>query len=263
MRENEGKDNANQSSDKLFRIIECLAANRLPNRLSELSEKLDMPQPTVLRYLKTLCAHGYAYHDDNSGCYALTWKICRLADAVKANLALRSMASPFLDALANELNTGACLVVEHDSGAIYLDFVDNPHTIMKTLLRIGKSAPMHTTASGKVLLSSYSERRVNEIIEKNGLTRLTHRTITEKPALYAELERVREQGYAVDDEECEEGHVCISVPLFDYTGRVAAAISVFDVTDHMSEARVQREVLPRLKKVAEEISFRMGYVRDL
>lgn len=58
-------------------------ANRLPNRLTDLADKLDMPQPTLLRYLKTLCAQGYAYHDDVTGCYALTWKICRLADSVK------------------------------------------------------------------------------------------------------------------------------------------------------------------------------------
>ena len=53
-----GKEGGNLSSDKLFRIIECLAANRLPNRLTDLADKLDMPQPTLLRYLKTLCAQG-------------------------------------------------------------------------------------------------------------------------------------------------------------------------------------------------------------
>ena len=96
-----GKEGGNLSSDKLFRIIECLAANRLPNRLTDLADKLDMPQPTLLRYLKTLCAQGYAYHDDVTGCYALTWKICRLADSVKSNLSLRSIASPFLNHFSN------------------------------------------------------------------------------------------------------------------------------------------------------------------
>ena len=93
------------SSDKLFRIIECLAANRLPNRLTDLADKLDMPRPTPLRYLKTLCAQGYAYHDDVTGCYALTWKICRLADSVKS-IFRRDVSSPFLNHAANVMNAG-------------------------------------------------------------------------------------------------------------------------------------------------------------
>ena len=88
-------ENNNHSTDKLLKITECLAANRLPKRLSELSRQLDMPQATMLRFLKTLCQQGYAYQDEISGGYALTWKICRLSDAVKINLALRSMAGSF------------------------------------------------------------------------------------------------------------------------------------------------------------------------
>ena len=136
-----GKEGGNLSSDKLFRIIECLAANRLPNRLTDLADKLDMPQPTLLRYLKTLCAQGYAYHDDVTGCYALTWKICRLADSVKSNLSLRSIASPFLNHAANVMNAGTLLAIEQDRGVLYLDFVDNPRWMMKTMLRIGKMPP--------------------------------------------------------------------------------------------------------------------------
>ena len=113
-----GKEGGNLSSDKLFRIIECLAANRLPNRLTDLADKLDMPQPTLLRYLKTLCAQGYAYHDDVTGCYALTWKICRLADSVKSNLSLRSIASPFLNHAANVMNAGTLLAIEQDRGSV-------------------------------------------------------------------------------------------------------------------------------------------------
>lgn len=216
----------------------------MPNRLTDLADKLDMPQPTLLRYLKTLCAQGYAYHDDVTGCYALTWKICRLADSVKSNLSLRSIASPFLNHAANVMNAGTLLAIEQDRGVLYLDFVDNPRWMMKTMLRIGKNAPIHTTASGKVLLSSFSYRKVEEIIAEKGLERLTENTITTPEKLFGELALIRKRGYAVDDEECEIGHRCIAVPIYDYSGNVAGAISAFDNIERVTDRRIETVLLP-------------------
>ena len=252
-------ETGSQPIDRLFRIIEFLAASRLPMRMAEIASALDMPQPTVLRYLRTLCGQGYVYHDEITGYYALTWKICRLSDSVKVNLALRSMASPFLSDLANKLEVGACLVTRHDYGTIYLDFVDNPvDAMMHTMLRIGQNAPIHTTGSGKVLMSACTERQITEIIDKVGLAKLTKNTITDPEELMKELERVREQGYGIDDEECEEGHKCVSVPLYDYTGSVAAAVSVFDTAERLTGERIE-QILPTLFETARKISFRMGY----
>lgn len=257
------KETGSQPIDRLFKVIEYMAANRLPQRMTEIAAGLQLPTPTVLRYLRTLCAQGYAYHDKTSGTYALTWKICKIGDAVKVNLALRGMASPFLNVLANRLEVGACLVTRHDYGTLYLDFVEKPAgKPMSTMLRIGKSAPIHTTGSGKVLLSALSDRQVRELIDKVGLPRLTKKTITEPELLLQELERIRACGYGIDDEECEEGHKCVSVPLYDYTGAIAAAISVFDEAELLTDARIEREILPELRAAAQEISYRMGYEEE-
>lgn len=259
------RENANQSSDKLLKIIECLAANRLPKRLSALAEQLGMPQATVLRYLRTLCQQGYAYHDEVGGGYALTWRICRLSDAVRINLALRSMASGFLDDLANRLNISTCLVVENNCEAMYLDFVDSPHGVRDTMsatIRIGKRAPLHTTASGKLILSSYSDRQIDRIVDEVGLERLTANTITDREQLARELEKIRKQGYSVDDEECEVGHRCVSVPLWDYAGRIVAALSAYDATEYLSYQKMEDDVLPALFEAAKQISFRLGYQCD-
>lgn len=251
-------DVKNQSSDKLLKIIECLAANRLSVRLTDLAERLKMPQPTVFRYLRTLCDQGYAYHDDVTGCYALTWKICRLSDAVKTNLVLRNMAGPFVNELANELNVGALLATERGGEILFLDLAENPRRTVDTLLRIGKDAPIHATGSGKIMLSSMSEREVDTIIAEKGLVRLTPKTITDKKVLMCELERIRKNGYAIDEEECEEGQRCVSVPLYDYSGGTAAAISVFDNVDLLTDERLKDVVLPRLLSAASQISFRLG-----
>lgn len=250
---------ANLSSDKLLRIIEYMAANHLPVRLKDIADNLQISQPTVVRYLRTLCDQGYVYHDDRTGHYAMTWKICRLGASLESNLVLRSMAGSLLSDFANSYNLGALVAVERDGRLVYLDLVGTPHGNVDTMLRIGKDAPMHSTGSGKILLSTMPQSRLRQILEQYGQSRLTPKTITSFQALQAELETIRQQGYALDNEECEIGHRCVSVPLYDYTGTVAAAISAFDSSDRLTDAHIQKVVLPGLRKLAREISFRMGY----
>ncbi|MBO5339593.1 MAG: IclR family transcriptional regulator [Oscillospiraceae bacterium] len=249
---------ANLSSDKLLRIIEYMAANHLPMRLKDIADNLNFSQPTVVRYLRTLCEQGYAYHDEHTGYYAMTWKICRLGSSLQSNLVLRSMAGSLLADFANQYNLGALLAVERDGRLVYLDLVGAPHGSVDTMLRIGKDAPMHSTASGKILLSSMTANRINQILEQDGLARLTSQTITSREALLQELEVIRQQGYALDNEECEPGHRCVSVPLYDYTGTVAAAISAFDSAERLTDDCILTAALPGLRKLAAKISFRMG-----
>lgn len=118
---------------------------------------------------------------------------------------------------------------------------------------------MHSTASGKVLLSAMTAGRVQQILDQKGQVRLTHKTITGRDELLRELAKIQEQGYALDNEECEIGHRCVSVPLRDYTGTVAAAISAFDSVDQLTDDVIRDTVLPALRKLSAEISFRMGY----
>ena len=253
-----GKE-TNLSSDKLMRIIEYMSACRLPVRLKDISDNLGISQPTVVRYLRTMCDQGYAYHDDHTGCYAMTWKICRLSSSLESNLVLRSMAGSLLSDFANNNNTGVLLAVERDSTLTYLDLVGAPHGSVDTMLRIGKDAPMHSTGSGKILLSAMSPNRVRQFLDQVGLFKLTPYTITNREAFLRELEQVREQGYALDNEECEIGHRCVSVPLYDYTGTVAAAISAFDSSERLTDEAIAGCILPALRELAKKISFRMGF----
>lgn len=255
-----GKE-TNLSSDKLLRIIEYMSACRLPVRLKDISDNLGISQPTVVRYLRTMCDQGYAYHDDHTGCYAMTWKICRLSSSLESNLVLRSMAGSLLSDFANTNNIGVLLAVERDSMLTYLDLVGAPHGSVDTMLRIGKDAPMHSTGSGKILLAAMSPNRVRQLLDQVGLARLTPHTITNREAFLRELDQVREQGYALDNEECELGHRCVSVPLYDYTGTVAAAISAFDSTERLTDEAIESRILPALRQLARQISFRMGYSR--
>ena len=250
---------ANLSSDKLLQIIEYMSARRLPMRLKDIADDLHISQPTVVRYLRTMCNQGYVYHDEHTGYYAMTWKICRLSSSLESNLVLRSMAGSLLSEFANQHNLGILLAVERDGVLIYLDLVGAPHGSVNTMLRIGNDAPMHSTGSGKILLSAMTSARVNQILDQRGQVRLTDNTITSREQLMQELAKIQQQGYALDNEECEIGHRCVSVPLYDYTGAVAAAISAFGSVDRLTDLVIRDTALPALKKLSAEISFRMGH----
>lgn len=249
---------ANLSSDKLLQIIEYMSAKRLPVRLKDISEDLQISQPTVVRYLRTMCNQGYVYHDDHTGYYAMTWKICRLGSLLESNLVLRNMAGGLLSDFANRYNIGVLLAVEQEGMLVYLDLVGAPNGTVNTMLRIGKDAPMHSTASGKILLSAMTASRIQQIMDQRGQVRLTPKTITDRDELLRELTKIHEQGYALDNEECEIGHRCVSVPLYDYTGTVAAAISAFDSIERLTDSYIQEEALPALKELSKKISYRMG-----
>ena len=256
------EDISDQPIPRLFRVMECMANFRVPTRLIDISKKLGMSQATVYRYVRTLCLMGYAYCDEQSGCYALTWKVCMMGSNVKTSMGLRSIASPYLNTLANSLNVSACLVIMDGIRTSYLDYVDNPDIRTAPPMRIGHNAPIHTSGSGKVLLGAMPQTEVSRIIDSVGLVALTPKTITDKETLFKEIEKVKQNGYAIDDEECEAGHRCVSVPVFDYSGTVAAAISVFDIVENMSYERIKGEILPLLLKAADSLSFRLGYAGE-
>lgn len=254
---------ANQSSDKLLQILECMAKERLPIRLQDLSVQVGISPPTVLRYLNSLQSANYIYQEEATSRYALTWKICRLSQNLNSNLGLRSITSPFMTELANKLNLGVCLVAEENFECVYLDCIDAALSYKHTLQRIGKRAPMHATGSGKVILSQYSPAKLEEFIAVKGLPRFTDYTITNPAELFAELDKVRETHIGMDEQECELGLRCISSPLFAYSGEIIASISVFGDVSLLGLERVQEEIIPSLQEITAIISGRLGYEPDV
>ncbi len=245
------------SSLRLLTIMEHLAAKRAPVRLIDLSRELEMTQPTVLRYLSALCSEGYAYQDPASGCYALSWKICGMADQVRGS-SLQAIVHPYLSSLSEKLHAGALLATERDGSIAYLDLVAGMGS-METFLRIGRDAPIHSISSGKIMLSAKDDMQILKILEEKGMPAVTPNTITEPLRMLREINAVREQGFARDDEECEMGHACLSVPLRDYSGAIVAAVSVFDRAERMKAPGEEEKILAALREAAAAISARLGW----
>lgn len=250
------------SSDKLLVILECIAQNRAPMRLQDIAMQSCMTQSTVLRYLRTLQNANYIYQDEDTLRYGLTWKLCCLTDNLDSNLGLRNIATPFVNHLANTLQMGVCLVVGKENQSIYLDCIDHPKPQYTPLQYIGKHAPLHATASGKILLSTFTDAELDLYIKDSGLKRYTEYTICEQKKLTEELEKVKECGYGVDDEECELGLKCISYPIYSYSQNVYAAISVFGNAVEMQDDAFMENLHTELKRAAEKISSRLGYNKE-
>ena len=247
-----------QSSIRLLHILEAIAGNKLPVRLQDLAKQVNMTQSTVLRYLYALEAENYIYQEEDTSRYALTWRVCRLGMNIDSMLSLRNITTPFINRLANALSLGTCLVIEQNMECFYLDCIDNPNS--PTLQRIGKQAPLHATASGKVMLSRYVPAQLEEYIATTGLARYTEHTITDPEKLRAELAIIRKQGFATDEEECEINLRCISIPLRNYTGEIVASMSIFGNSYDVTDDRIREEIFPALQEATSTISARLGYL---
>jgi len=229
----------NKSLNRAIKIIELLAHTSTPMRLQELAEKTKIPESTVLRTLNTLISNKYAQQDYDTKKYFLTLKFAYIGNLISSRINIRDIAKPFLIELSEKSRESACLAIEQDSKAVYIDFVDGPDNLLRTLHLIGRAAPLHCTGVGKNLLLNYSGEMLDKYIETNGLVALTNNSIRTKQELIHELEKVGSQGYAIDDAECEDGVRCVAAPVKDYLGKVLASISITGPSNRLTDEKIK------------------------
>lgn len=257
---NEKSVKNNQSVEKVLQIIEAMAESKESLRLQDIARRVDMPASTTLRFLNTLMKSGYARQDPVSLRYSLTLKFMHIGSLVSSQISIRDVAHPYLTELAQKCNESVCLAIEQDMEIVYIDVIDGPDGMLKITQRIGKLAPIHSTGIGKLILLNYDLNQLEHIIEVKGLKALTPNTITSKEELLSELERIREKGYALDDEECELGARCLSAGIKDYTGKYVAGISVSGPTTRMTMEyidQIKDVVVDTANKISEELSYRL------
>ncbi|GAA1324713.1 IclR family transcriptional regulator [Leucobacter albus] len=236
-----------QSVERAFDILEVLtdAGGALP--LSELAERCALPLPTIHRLARTLTARGYIRQLGDRR-YALGTRLMRFGDAASTQLGI--FARPQLAALVAELEESANMAVREADQVLYIAQVPSPHT-MRMFTEVGKRAPMHNTGVGKAILAQLDERTVRSIVEQAGMARATEKSIATVDELLAELARIRERGYAIDDNEQEIGVRCFAVAIPG--SPTPMAISVSGPTSRVDEAFGLRAV-PLLQRAASVIA---------
>ena len=249
---------SNLSTDKLLTLVEAMSSLTEPARLQDLAQSLGMNPATVLRFLAPLQQRGYVAQEPNTNRYYLTFKLCTVANNIATRRDVRNTALPFLRQLSHIFKETSGLSVENDMSVVYVDMVNAPDKSLALLQRIGHVAPLHCTGVGKVFLTEFSLQKIDQLIASKGLPRFTDSTIVDRDELLAAIDKIRQCGYALDNEECEEGMRCVAAPLRNYTGKIVACISVSGPVTRMTDAHIH-DNLPFLLETAEMISTQLGW----
>src|SRR5581483_11418183 len=225
----EPRDGGVQSVDRALQIIETLAEDDDGYRLSDLAVRTGLSTSTAHRLLTTLEKRRFVQFDPTQS----KWHVGAKSFAVGATFTRRrnfvAQAIPFLRKLRDLTRETANLAVVDDEAIIVLTRVES-REIMRSLTKVGGRVAMVASGVGKAVLATYADEDVNSIICRQGMPRLTEKSIVRPGELFKELEKVRQCGYAVDDEEARIGLRCIAAVVYNDCSEPLAAISVSGMT---------------------------------
>lgn len=246
-----------QSIDKALDLIELLAEHGTLS-LIELTEKLEQPKSSTYRIVLTLENRGFISRSDEDGKYCLGYKQLMLTRNLLERNTLRSAALQEMRKLSDRYGDTVNLGVLLDGQVLYVEIIESTHPLRMTD-SIGSRAPFHATAIGKAIASRMSDEVVLEYAGSYGLPVITPNTINTEAGLLEELRRIREQGYALDDEEIVEGARCVAAPVLDLHGRPVGAISLSGAMHRFKEERLP-EISAQIVEAALAVSRKLGYV---
>ncbi len=241
--------------ERALNILEAAAHRREGLTNSEISRKLGIPKSSASYILRTLDRRGYLRRDGETGRYRLGLKILSLGGDVRANLDLAEIALPFMQALQERIHLTVHLAVLDQGEAVYIEKVEAPG-FFKVNTWVGRRMYLHSTSVGKCLIAWLPKPEVESLLHHQGLKKRTPKTITSLGKLVAELELVRAQGHAVDDEENSLGARCVAVPISGANGAAIAALGVSGTLTQMEEANLPR-ILEALKETARRVARQM------
>lgn len=250
-----------QSVERALAILELLGNADIHLGISEVAHASRLPPSTAHRLLSTLMDLGYVEQNPETNKYTLGVRILQLRGAVIGHLTLGVHAMPVMKTLMNRVNETVHLAILNKGEVVYVERVEGLKT-QGMYTRIGKRAPAHCTALGKVMLAYMPQDAwYEQVVHRNGLKRFSPTTITTESGLLAELQQIRRQGYAVDNGETGESVRCVAGPIHDYTGAVVAALSVSGPQTQVTTRRVPELSLAVLG-ACQAISEKLGYHLD-
>lgn len=223
---------------RLLLLVEEVARKGVPISPADLGAALGLPKPTVHRLLHTCEAEGFLQRDLDGRSYAPGPRLRHLAVSTLSSLHVRTARLAILNALAEKVGETCNIATPDRECMIYLDRVETKWPL-RIQLPIGTQVPFHSTASGKMYLSSLKPEYLTRLLAVAPLERRTAQTITDPDLLHAEIALTRDRGFALDAEEFMDGMAAIAVPILDLEGRMVSTLSI--------HAPVQRHGLDDLR----------------
>lgn len=246
------------SVDKALDVLGAFDYEHEELGVAELARKLGLQKNNVFRILATLETRGYMEQDKKSGNYRLGLKAFEVGNVFLHHLGIRRQARPILEELVRRCNESAYLAVLDGADVVYIAMQETTHPV-RVAPRLGRRLPAYCTAAGKCQLVFESQDKLDELFRDYPFRRLTENTSIRYEDLQLKLKEVAHQGYAVDNEEWEEGVNCVAAPIQDYTHRVVAAVVLSGPTPRLTPERIEAELVPLVREAAAKISQRLGY----
>ena len=256
--ESEARDGGVQSVDRALTLIETLAEDDEGYRLTDLAVRTGLSTSTVHRLLTTLEKRRFVQFDRSEA----KWHIGVRSFSVGSTFARRrtcvAHAMPYLRKLRDLTRETANLAVVDDETIIVLTRVES-REIMRSLTKVGGRVAMVASGVGKAVLATYSDEDVSAIIHRQGMPRLTEKSIVRPGELFKALQTIRKQGYAVDDEEARIGLRCVAAVVYNDCSEPLATISVSGMTSRFTDERLP--VIGNIvRDVAAELTVALGGV---
>lgn len=228
--------------------------------VTEISKATGVHKSTASRILSTLESRSLVSRNEWNSKYSLGMRLVEYARRKLDQIDVLSCARPYLERLVETTSETAHLALLDHHEIVYIDKVDTPQTLMMRS-RVGNRAPAHSTALGKAMLADLSDEALDALFEERELPRLTSNTIADLNTLKEHLRRIGERGYALDDEENENGIRCAAAPIKDFSCRIIAAMSVSGPTVRVSRQRLE-EIGRLVADSAAQLSQALGYRQE-
>lgn len=241
---------------KMMAIIDCFSTLERKLSVAEIAKKTKMPRGTAHRIIRTMRELGLMEQERQRDHYRLGMKLFEIGTTVLANMDLHREAKSSVEALTRVSGETVHLSVFDGVNSTVINRTDPEGNRVNTLFVL-ESSPAHATSSGKAALAFQPQSTVDKLISL-GLRRIAPNTITDPKVLLAELETIRERGYAIDNEELSPGTKCVGAPIRNASGRVFASISVSGPARRFTPARIEA-FSDLVKHYADAVSEQLGY----
>ncbi|WP_457639559.1 IclR family transcriptional regulator [Persephonella sp.] len=259
-RKRKKKDYIVHNVDLAFDVLFFLAKN--PNiTFDKILKHIDSSSYQIEKILEVLINRGYINFNPKKKTYSLGIKNFEVGYSYLSHVDIRNIARPYLQYLGEKFQENVYLAVRSGFEVVYIDAYEvNRPVVVKS--RVGRLLPLYASASGKIHLSDMDEDELEEFFREEKLIPYTKNTITDREKLLEHIKLVKQQGFAIDDEEWEEEVRCLSVPVRDHTGRVAAAVTLSAPSWRVPSKLLTGEIKDEFIKKSRELSERLGYTEE-
>ena len=248
------------SAKKVISILEVFLKQKDKVGISDLAKLSGLSLSTAHRFATTLAKEGYLKQEFKRGKYSLGIKFLEFGRIILSRLELNNIARPFLEEIGEQSGETVVLAVFDGTDVINIMRVESRH-VLQVHSAIGRIAPLHATAVGKILLAFMPEEEFTKYLGNKELISRTNKTITNINVLKKELETVRREEIGIDDEENNPGVWSIAAPVRDWTGKVVAAVGIIGPVSRQS-LRETEKLKELIKRIGDQISRDMGF-KDL